>query len=154
MNISEQPQTFTTQHEVAIFPVTIQEEGVDMEGTSSSEKNTRKVSLSTAILPGDPLAMLEARMTNMSSKIAELNSKVAVLHSFIAGRELRITSLEKERNDLEQQLEAYSSTHSQMVDGLSKLLERFPEDAEKSEKMDQHFTSVDTSLLDETVGTA
>lgn len=138
MNFSDQ-QTSTVQQEMAVFsPGTIEETPAVREAPLSS----------------NPLAMLEARLTGMASTIVALNSKVSVLRKIIADRDARIESVEQTNADLEQQVASLSISHSQMVDGVASLLTRFPDNKTIGETDGEDLISVDTSLLQETVGSA
>ena len=133
MNISD-PQALTVHQEMAVFsPETIAE---------------------TPTACNNPLTMLEARLTGMSNTIIALNNKVSVLHKIIAGRDARIESVEQAKADLEQQVGTLSASHSQMIDGVVGLLTRFPDNKTIGETDGDDLISVDTTLLQETVGSA
>ena len=77
-----------------------------------------------------------------------------MLNKVVSDREAHIRTIAQENADLDQQLASFSNTHSQMVDGLAEMLNRFPENFDVIETTEEGLISVDNRLLDQTVGSA
>ncbi len=133
MNLSEQQTPSSLQHEQIAF---------------------------TALMPGaaatpvsvNPLALLETRLNGMTTTIATLKNKVSALQEVITHRDQRITALEMENAAIKQQMDRNTSSHGQLLDGLSSMLARFP--SEESLTAQQAETSAHIDLMAETMGTA
>ena len=153
MNLSEQQQSSNTQQNMAIF-ATLPAEENSSKATTSLVGSVANSSTSAVTVANNPLSLLEVRLTSMSNKIKNLNNTVSMLRTIIAGREERIKVIEQNNAALEQELAASSSSHSQMLDGLADMLNRFPNSDDVSDAAGDDCLSLDTGLLDQTVGTA
>ncbi|MBF0161645.1 MAG: cell division protein ZapB [Magnetococcales bacterium] len=100
-----------------------------------------------------PLVQLENRLASMSHTIAALKNKVAAMQESVGQRDRHIASLEQENGTLKQQIEAFSGSHDQLLDGLASMLARFPGDEEMQEGEAEN-AAMPVDLLVETMGTA
>lgn len=103
----------------------------------------------TALPQVNPLAQLETRLSGMTGTIAALKNKVASLQEIIIHREQRITALEMENAATKQQMERFTASHGQLLDGLSDMLARFP-----TEELLEATPAAKMDLMAETMGTA
>ena len=104
------------------------------------------------IVPSNPLLLLETRLNGMTGSITTLKNKVAALQEIIVHREQRITTLEMENTAMRQQMDRYTSSHCQLMDGLTSMLARFPSEDTLDAYLSEGTASMD--LMAETMGTA
>ena len=150
---SEYQQPSTTQQEGAIFSAVLPEEiSGDVDDSFSLEEVDEKAEQSAAVFPANTLAILETRLQSMARMISDLNVKNNEMRKALADRDAYIAEIEEENFELDQQITSFASVNSQVIDGLAAILSRFPGGEEDSEE--SRFDYSDTTLLDETVGTA
>ncbi|MEO5348554.1 MAG: cell division protein ZapB [Magnetococcus sp. YQC-3] len=106
----------------------------------------------TVVAPSNPLTLLETRLNSMTGTIAALKNKVATLQEVISHREQRISALEMENVAMRQQMDRYTSSHCQLMDGLTSMLARFPSEDSLDAYLAEGTASMD--LMAETMGTA
>ncbi|MEO5363940.1 MAG: cell division protein ZapB [Magnetococcus sp. DMHC-8] len=136
MNLAEQQTPSSLHHEQVAFAALI---------PAAAAPVATPVSI-------NPLAQLETRLNGMAATIITLKNKVTALQEIVAHREQRITALELENASLRQQMDGFTSSHSQLLEGLSDMLARFP--TEESLIAQQAETTTQVDLMTETMGTA
>lgn len=150
---SEYQQPSTTQQAGAIFSAVLPEEiSANVDESFSLEEVDEKAEQLAALFPANTLSILETRLQGMAKMIADLNAKNNEMRKALADRNAYIAEIEQENFELDQQITSFASVNSQVIDGLAAILSRFPGGEEDNEE--NSFDYSDTSLLDETVGTA
>ena len=103
-----------------------------------------------AVAPqANPLAQLETRLSGMNGSIVALKNKITAMQEIITHREQRITALEMENAATKQQMDRFTASHGQLLDGLSEMLARFP-----TEESLETTPATKMDLMAETMGTA
>ncbi len=122
------------------------------EQHASAQGQMAMTALMPMTAPSNPLTLLETRLNGMTGTIAALKNKVTTLQEVITHREQRISALEMENVAMRQQMDRYTSSHCQLMDGLTSMLARFPSE----DSLDAYLTegSASMDLMAETMGTA
>lgn len=126
MNLSGAQQPSSTQQDGVMLSVMHPADYIAKSNDDFAlEEITEQVQTSSTTLPSQTLSLLETRLHSMTGIINSLNLKNRELRQIIKERNSRIAHMETERDTLEQQLQLFTSTNVQVIDGLADLLNRF-----------------------------
>lgn len=155
MNLSEQQHSSSNQQEIAVLSSVTS--GKDFDSSTAMISADTQVEASETALstsPMDALALLDSRLSGMANTIVTLNGRVRALQQTLEARDAQLATVAQEKEGLALQVESFSTSHSQMLDGVEDLLKRFPSDEALMAGTDEAFGAMDVGLLSETVGTA
>ena len=155
MNLSGQQQPSVIQQEGAGFSTVAPEGSLhSAETLFALGTETEQTPSLSAISPGNSLALqLETRLNGLLYTLSTLNAKNSELHQIISDRDAYVELLEEENALLNQQVEQFTATQGQVIDGLAHILDRFPGGAWLAQAGEGFDRSM-SSLLEERVGTA
>ncbi|MEO5352390.1 MAG: hypothetical protein H7835_04160 [Magnetococcus sp. XQGC-1] len=154
MDLFGQQQSSVIQQEGAAFPTHSSGEGMEADADFFAME---EVAVQSEPLPAESadhtLALLEARLSRLTRLVSDLSAKNGTLRKMVADRDEYIDLLEQENATLAEQVERFADAQSQVIDGLSDILDRFAGGG--SVLMAEEMVDFsDTRLLDETIGTA
>lgn len=154
MDLCGQQQPSVIQQERAGFSTLPPGVGEEAEESffAMEELQERSKPLPTGLVD-HTLAQLEARLSGLARLVTALSAKNSALRTMVAERDEYIELVEQENALLTRQVERFETAQSQVIDGLSDILDRFA-GGEMVLQDEELFDFADARLLEETIGTA